>query len=222
MRDIAGEPRRAVADELRANARPEPVGADQRRPLEAPPIHRRNCDPISLVLETGDHGLGHELDRVRALRRLEQNIMQIDAMNDDVWMGETGAERRPGRDARHLCAAERVEHEQCGRRIRRLAHRLADAEAVEDVEDIGAELDAVTDRAEFRRAFEHARAPATLRQGERRREPAEPAANDEDRITHGGQFAYLGHAACGDALTSYPQTRSPDDDSAALFGRRLL
>ena len=78
------------------------------------------------------------------------------------------------------------------------------------MEDVGAELDAVTDSAEFRRAFEHARAPAALRQSERRREPAEPAADDEDRVTRGGQFAYLGHAAsgrCTDILSADPVTR---------------
>ena len=113
---------------------------------------------------------------------VEQDVMQIDAMNDDVGIFKARAERGTGRDAHQLLAGERVHHQNASRRIRDRQHLLAQAEAVEDVKDVGAELDAVADGAELRRAFEHARRPAAARQSERRREPAEPAADNEDGV----------------------------------------
>jgi hypothetical protein len=58
------------------------------------------------------------------------------------------------------------------------------------VKNIGPELDAVADGAEFRRAFEHARPTATARQSQRRRQPAKPAADDEDGFTRHRFNAY--------------------------------
>jgi hypothetical protein len=88
---------------------------------------------------------------------IEQNVMQIDAVNDDVGVLEACPERCPGRDAHQLLAGERVHHEKRDRRIRGGQHLLGYADAIERMKDVGSELDAVTDGADLRPAFEHAR-----------------------------------------------------------------
>ncbi len=106
-------------------------------------------------------------------------------MDDDVGMLEARAERRAGRNAHQLVAGEGVAHQHGGRAIGLLHHRGGDADAVEHMEDVGAELDAVADGAELGRALEHtARQPVP---GERKRggEPAEPTADDQDGIAIG-------------------------------------
>ena len=59
------------------------------------------------------------------------------------------------------------------------------------MKDIGPELDAVADGAEFGRAFEHAGRPAAARQRQRRGQPAKPAADDEDGFTRHRFNAYM-------------------------------
>jgi hypothetical protein len=116
---------------------------------------------------------------------VEQNTMHVDAMDDDVGLFEAGVERRAGRNADEFLAVECIEHQQRSRHISDGEHLFAHAEAVEDVKDIGPELDAVADGAEFRRAFEHARGVAAVRQSERRGEATKPAADDQDGIAMG-------------------------------------
>ena len=108
--------------------------------------------------------------------------MHIDAVNDDVRVLEARAECCPGRDADQLPAGERIHHHNGNRRIRRGQHPVGDADAIEHMKDVGSELDAVADGAELRRAFKDARAPSAARQGERGREAAKPAPDDEDRF----------------------------------------
>ena len=126
--------------------------------------------------------------------------MQIDAVNDDVGIFEARAKRRPGRNSHQLLAVERVQHQNGRRRIRNGQHLIDQAEAVEHMEDVGAELDAVADGAEFRRAFEHARGPSAPRQCQRRREPAEPAADDEDGVCCSHSW-YVRHAGTREVMS---------------------
>ena len=182
VRGIADRMRFAVADELAAKQRAQTVGGDDGGAGKRAAVRGRQRDALAAILETRDHGVGDQLDRIVAPAGVEQDVMHVDAMNDDVGMLEARAERRCGRNAHDLLAVERVEHQQRGRRIRNGKHLLAQAEAVEDVKDVGPELDAVADGAEFRRAFEHARGAAAPRQRQRRGEAAEPAADDQDGI----------------------------------------
>ena len=109
--------------------------------------------------------------------------MHVDAMNDDVGILKARLERRAGGNADQLFAGDRVHHQRGCRQIRNGHHLPAQAEAIEDVEDIGTELDAVADGAELRTAFEDARRQSATRQGKRRGEPAEPAADYENWVT---------------------------------------
>jgi hypothetical protein len=183
---IADRARFAVADQLAAKQRADTVRRDHGGAREGPPIRGRHRDPIAAILESGDHRLRHQLDAIVVPAGIEQNVMQIDAVNDDVRMLEARPERRPGRDTYQLLAGERVHHEKRHRRIRGGQHLLGDADAIEHVKDVGSELDAVADGAELRPALKHSRAPPAARQGERRREAAQPAADDQDRFARHG------------------------------------
>ena len=56
------------------------------------------------------------------------------------------------------------------------------SDAVEDVKDIGTELDAISDRAEFGCAFEHADRSPPARERKRGCQSAEPAPGDQDGL----------------------------------------
>ena len=175
----------AVADEFGAKQRAQTIGGDDRGAGKGAAVRDRQGDAVAAILEARDHGVGDQLDRIVLPAGVEQDVMHVDAMNDDVGMLEARAERRGRRNAYELLAVERVEHQQRGRGIRDGEHLVAQAEAVEDVKDVGPELDAVADGAEFRRAFEHTRGTAAPRQRQRRGEAAEPAADDQDGIAAG-------------------------------------
>ena len=119
------------------------------RTLEGSPIFGRDRDAVAVVLELRDHGVGLERDQRLAAAGVEQHVMQVDAVDDDVGMLETGAERRPGRHPRDFVAGQRIEHQHGGRRVGLFEHRCAHADPIERVKDVGAELDAVADGAEL-------------------------------------------------------------------------
>ena len=104
------------------------------------------------VLERGDHGSRASV-RCSAVAPagVEQDVVQVDAVDDDVGMLEPRVERRAGRDARRSrWPSSAVEHQHgLGAEVGLLQHRVADAEPVEHREDVGAELDAVADDAEL-------------------------------------------------------------------------
>ena len=135
---------------------------------------------VAEIIERGGAGRRFKHDEGLGLAGVDQHAMQIDAVDDDVRMREAATECCAGRDARDFCAVERIEHDECWRHARLAHHRRADAEPVEDVKHIRPELNAVTDRAEFLRRFEHAHAQSAPRQRQRCCKPAKAATDDED------------------------------------------
>src|ERR1700691_1296507 len=72
------------------------------------------------------------------------------------------------------------------KRARKVGDRLdllAQPEAIEHMENVGAELNAVANGAELRRAFKDTNGAAALCQGQRRGKPAKSAADNEDGFT---------------------------------------
>ena len=127
-----------------------------------------------------DHGVGLERDQRIAAAGVEQHVMQVDAVDDDVGILEAGAERRPGRDPRDLVAGQRIEHEHGGRRVGLFEHRCAHADADRAHERRWGRTGCRSRWRRTRRAFEHAHRQAVARERKRGREPAEPAADDQD------------------------------------------
>jgi hypothetical protein len=170
----------AVGEELVARAGADAVSADQNRALEAAAVLGRNQDPVTAVLAVRHHRVGHQRDRAFAPAGIQQHIMEVDAVDDDIGVLEAGAERHAGRDPRHLLAIEGVEHEDGGRLIRHAHDVGRNAQLFEHVEDVGPELDAIADRTEVGRAFEHLHRDVAAGQRQRRGKPAETAADNQD------------------------------------------
>ena len=61
---------------------------------------------------------------------------------------------------------------------------LRHPDAIEDMKNIGTELDAIADGAKFGRTFEHPRPIRSASKGESRCKPAETATNYEDGLAH--------------------------------------
>ena len=74
------------------------------------------------------------------------------------------------------------------------------AEAVQHARHVRPHLDAVADLAEFGRLFQHAHLAALLRQGERRREPADAAACDQDLASAHGYALFSAFGFSGRRL----------------------
>src|SRR6476646_7685642 len=76
--------------------------------------------------------------------------MQVDPMQDDIGIFESLFERGSGRNTHDHAAVDGVEHGDRIRDDRLLEHGLTDAETIEHMKYVGAELDAVTDCTKFR------------------------------------------------------------------------
>ena len=82
--DVAGNHRLAVADDLLAHRGPQPVAADQRRALVGLAGFGLRRDAVAVVVDR-DHLLrGGELDEVRFLAGVEDDIEHVGAVNDAI------------------------------------------------------------------------------------------------------------------------------------------
>src|SRR6476660_9923115 len=86
--------------------------------------------------------------------------MQVDPMQDDIGIFESLFERGSGRNTHDHAAVDGVEHGDRIRDDRLLEHGLTDAETIEHMKYVGAELDAVTDCTKFRCFFENLDRPS--------------------------------------------------------------
>jgi hypothetical protein len=113
---------------------------------------------------------------------LEQHAVQVAAMHDRVGVAVALAEGLAEIDVADLAVGHRVHQPELVDIDGHLPCRLADAEAIEAVEGVGAELNAGADLTQLRGLLQHQRRDVLLRQRQRRGEPADAAAGDEDPI----------------------------------------
>ena len=181
---IAGRSRFAVADQFGAEQRTKSVGCNQTLARKRAAILGRHHNAIATIFEAVHHGVGHKFNRITIPASIEQHFVQIDAVNDDVWVSEARPKRCSGRNSYQFPAVECIEHHHSRRRVRNGKDALRHAEAIEDVKNIGTELDAIADGAKFRRTFEHPRPIRSASKGESRCKPAETTTNYEDGLAH--------------------------------------
>ncbi len=167
-------------EQRRAHPRPQPVGADQRRALDFPTTLHKCCDAIALLGHPGHRAGGLQGDFRRRAAGVQKRRVQIGAVGDRVSVAEALAKIAGQRHAGDFRAAMAVHHDEILDEHRLVGNPFAQAEPVEHAEDIGAELDAGADFAEARRLFEDARGHPLARQRQRRGQPADAAADDED------------------------------------------
>ena len=186
MRDIADRFRLPIVDDAGAHQRAQAVGADQSDAVDLAAVFRRQCDAVVALRVVDDRGRRLQSDRAGGAAGVQQNFVQVDAMDDDVRRAEAGAQLRIVGDMRDLGAGERVEHHAGARQDRLRQQRLDQAEAREHRKHVGPELNAVADGAEFGRGFKDAYAPALPAERQSRGQTAEAAADDQDcvRVRH--------------------------------------
>ncbi len=171
-----------VADHDLADGRPQAVGADQRGAailLAAFGAHR---DAVGRLVDLDDFLRRIEADQIGFPAGLQQHLVQIGAMDERIGMMEFLAEGVAERNARDLLPGHRIHHDEVVGKDGERADRLDQAERLEHPEHIGPELDAGADLLELRRLFDELRGNTLARQRQRRRQPADAAADDEDLL----------------------------------------
>jgi hypothetical protein len=114
-----------------------------------------------------------------SVRAFEQRVVDVLAMDHGIGIAEALAEVFVGRDLADLVLVDRVVHHHVVGEYGAIARLVADAEGVEGVEGIRAELDAGTDFTDLCRLFEDHDLEALAHQGECGGEAANAATGDE-------------------------------------------
>src|ERR1700719_618549 len=123
-----------------------------------------------------------EFDAIIVPAGFQKNAVQIAAMNDRIGILEAGAESLAKVDMGDFVSAQRIHQPQLIDINGHAARGFADAEIVEGMKRIRPQLNAGADFAERRSLFEHDGPEALWREAERRREAADAAADDQDRL----------------------------------------
>src|SRR5579862_3267040 len=180
--DVACGFRWTVADHDLPDGRPQAVGADQSGAAIRLAALGAYGDAVSRLFDRHDLLRGIELDQIGFAAGFEQYLVQIGAMDQRVRMMEFPAKRIAERNARDLLPGHRIHHDQVVGKDRERADRLDQAERLEHPEHIGPELDAGADFLELRRLLDDLRGDPLARQRQRRRQPADAAADNDDLL----------------------------------------
>ncbi len=158
----------------------QPISA---RPRTRSPDCRTGGDAVGVLLEGLDGLLRFQRHAVVVQAGVEDGGVDVGAMGHRVGLLEAIQEALVvERDAGDQIARQRAAHFHRGRAMGVGEHRVAQADLVERAEDIRAELDAGADFLELGRLLEHAHRKALARQRIGRRQAADAAARDQERI----------------------------------------
>jgi hypothetical protein len=185
VRDIAERARRPFIGQLLADGGPDAVGADQCRALIVAAV--RDIDPhaIAQILERLDRCIGDHLHIGQRAARIQEHLMQVDAMDHDIGLAEALKKGLAGRNAGYHAAVDPVIHHQRLRPQRFRQHCVGYAQPVEHPEHVGAELDAEADDTEFLCLLQHQNIEALASERQRRHGAAQSGTDDDDgKLTH--------------------------------------
>ena len=137
---------------------------------------------VAVILEAVDAPAGLQRDQVARLAGFEKRAVDVGAVGDRIRLvaealGKRGIERNMG----DQLAGEGVAHFLRRRHMGIGEDRLLEPDLLQHAEDIGAELDAGADLAEFRRLLEQAHRKAAAGQRIGRDQAADAAAGDQKR-----------------------------------------
>src|SRR5215813_12845711 len=180
--DVARYQRLAVADHLVAHLRPHAVAADERTASDALARLQDHADAGVVLLEILDAVTGFQRDAVVVLARVDEDGMQIVPVSDGVGLLELLPKARLiERDAGDALAGQGAAHLHGRRPMRIGEYRLFEVELFERAKDVGAELDAGADLAEFGRLLQHPHGETLARERMGRRQASDAAARNQDR-----------------------------------------
>ena len=178
--DVAGHDRLAVADDLLAHRGPQSVAADQRRALVGLAGLGLHGDARSGVVDRHHLLRDRELDQVRFLAGVEDDVEHVGAVNDAVGRAVFVVEALVDLHVDDGFGGDRVAKLQAFGKRAPVEHLLGQSEHLEHPEHVGSELDAGADLLELGRLFQHLHRDALARQRQRRRQSADAAADNQD------------------------------------------
>jgi hypothetical protein len=163
--------------ELRAQARPQSIGSDQR--AAAMSACGGNRHAVAVELEVVNPRAETQRDGGIGADRFEQRRLQVAAVDHPI--GGAAALRGAGgeRRARQHARSPRAHHPQLLRRDRAALKSLAQPERDQHARGIGRELNAGADLREVLRLLEHRDRKSALRDRQRRGQSADARAGDE-------------------------------------------
>ncbi len=180
--DMAGYQRLAVAHDFVAHLRPHAVAANEATASDALARLQDYGDAGIVLVEVLDRAIGLQRDQIVALAGIDEDGMEVVPVSDGVRLLKTlGKARVIEWNAGHALAAERATHLYSRWAMSIGEHRLLKAESLKRAEDVGAELDAGTDFAEFSGLLEDPNREPFARECVRRRQPPDAAARNYDR-----------------------------------------
>ena len=176
------EARLVLALQLRADTRPDAIGADQRDTAlvdDLTAIAALHGHAIAVRDEVFEFGAEQEPDVDGGLRRGGQRRLQVAAMDGPVRCAVT-AFAIGQRNTHDLAAGAAVHHAHGMRRDHRGCQQVAQAEVDEDAGGVGRQLDAGADLFKAGGLFEHGDAQAVARQRQRSGQPSDAGAGHDD------------------------------------------
>ena len=211
---------RTAAQYTRAQCRPDAVGADQGDALifhHVPIAVRLHGETIGVGRKVLDAGRELDCDVLRLLRGIGERYLQVAAMDRPIGRAIAALGVRPERNTHDLVARAAGHHADRLRRNHQGREALAQAERDQHAGGIGSELNSGAGLFQSSGLLEHGDAQAGARQRQRRRQPRDPGAGDDD-VTRGrqdlktpildqaaadiGKAHSGGRAACGSSLES--------------------
>src|SRR5258708_7699737 len=189
---MAGNARRAVADDLLADFRPHAVAGDEGAAARLLAALELDRDAVAVIGEVVDTPRGLERDQVAALTGLEIDAVDVGPMGDGVRLLEPGDELLAERNRRDLGAGQRIAHLQPAGFPGVAQHVDLEADALEGAKDVRSELNAGAELAKFGRLLEHPHRESLAGVRVGGHQPADAAARNEERQIPTVRF---GHAS---------------------------
>ena len=173
---MAGHAGHTVAHHLLAHLGPQAIGTDQGAALNPRTVGQAGFHAAIGVRIGHDFAVGAQFDQRIVLATAQHDAVQFAAVHDGIGIAEPFAERRVERDRADFLGTDGIHQQQLVDIDRSGARFLSNAQVVEGVEGIGAKLNAGTDFAQDRRAFQDHRRDALLGKSQRSGEAPDAAA----------------------------------------------
>ena len=221
---MACEAGRCPIAETPAQARPQPVGRDQRHAafLRSARGARRDCDPVAVLREVVDPSAERQRDSRMRAHRFQQHGLQVAAMDDPIGrvvaLGGGRTERRPRQHPRRL----RVPDPKLLRSDHVGLQPRAEAEGEQNARGIGRKLQARAGLFQTLHLVEHGYGESSLRERQRRRQAADARAGDDDPARGRHDRRLLRRNEIGACLLGMESVQAPNSVCSLGVGRGVI
>ncbi len=212
--ETRGLPSPTTASRIRLHRPSAPMSA---LPGQHLAVAQADAHTLRILLERLDLAGGAQADVGHALAGVQEDLVQVGAVDDAVGIAVGGDRRLAEGHADDLFAGAHVVHAQTRRKEGYPGDRIGEAQVIEHLENVGPELDAGADLAEGGRLFQHRHGVTVPGQDIGGGQSADAAAGDENgkRLVHREVVLGLGGGA-NHKQNAAPVCRSstPESDCA--------